>query len=200
MATSPALFRETAPLVLTKPLPYIYTKLERYETLTGIFDRFVTRAFPKDSHWVLPVARSMAKKVAVTILDRHFYSPTHNLEERLAKYFADMEAFSSLQTLYISLCPEFVSTRSFDALEISGAPSGGIALWIVHKLKLVVGALSQVLPKTCEVVWRFDRACVPDISGDLIKRKKVLQYLEAMNLAMGDIWRQLGDKDNGANK
>jgi hypothetical protein len=191
MATSPRIFSEAAPLVLVNPLPFIYTKLDEHENLVGDFDKHIRRAFPKESYWVMPVARSMVEKLAITIRWPFFYTNQVNLGERVTEYFKNIGAFENLRTLYISLGLDFLPLDIGDPAYISNEWNGDAENPPACKLKLAAVALKQVVPSACAIVWRFDRAGMPGMPPFFNDKKvAVLKYLEGINSAMERFWSQ----------
>jgi hypothetical protein len=193
MAVSPAIFSEAAPLVLTKSLPFIYTKLGEGETLAGVFDKHVERAFPKDFQWALPAARSMIEMLAVPIRCPFFYKDGEDddLGQRLQAFFETTDAFPNLKTLHISLGPDFFPVRDHRAPIFADDWEGEIERPMVQILEDSAIALEQVIPRPCEVMWRFDKAAMPTTYSDFGgKRGATLRYLRGINMTMEKAWGQ----------
>ena len=191
MAVSPRVFNDAAPLVLVKPLPFIYTELDERDTLLRVFDQHIIRAFREESYWVLPAARSMVEKLAITIRWPFFYTNEVNLDERVTEYFEDIDAFENLKTLYISLGPDFLPLDIGDPALISNEWNGDVGNPTVCKLELAAAAFKQVMPSTREIVWRFDRAGMPGMPPFFNDKKvAVFKYLEGINSAIERFWAQ----------
>jgi hypothetical protein len=193
MATSPAIFSEAAPLVLTKSLPFIYAKLGEGQTLTGVFDKHIERAFPKDFQWALPAARSMIEVLAVPIRCPFFYKggEDNDLGQRLQAFFETTEAFPNLKTLHLSLGPDFFPVRAHRAPIFADDWEGEIEHPMVQMLEASAIALKQVIPRTCEVMWRFDKAAMPTTYSNFGgKRDATLRYLRDINVTMEKAWNR----------
>ena len=193
MATSPAIFSEAALLVLNKSLPFIYTKLGEGQTLAGVFNKHIERAFPKDFQWVLPTARSMIETLAVPIRCPFFYKDGENddLGQRLQAFFETTNAFPNLTTLQLSLGPDFFPLRAHRGRIFDDDWEGEIEHSMEQKLETAAIELKQVIPRTCKVMWRFDKAAMPTTYSNFGgKREATLRYLRAINVTMEKAWSQ----------
>ena len=189
MAVSPLVFSEAAPLVLTKSVLFIHTRLDEHENLVRVFAKHIERVFTKDSHWIKSAACSMVKNLAITIRWPWFYASTADLGERMTEYFKHVESFENLETLYISLGPEVLPLGIGDPAYISNEWNGNVENSPACKLKLAANALKAVMPRTCEIVWRFDRAGMPGMAPFFNDKKAaVWKYLEGINSAMERFW------------
>ena len=205
MATSPFIFKDAAPLVLTRPLLFHYTRLEVGQTIFKDFERGYRRAFPADSSWVLDIARTMIGRLSITIRFPQFYTKLSSLHMRLPHYLTDISAFPNLKELYISLGPEClprwratlenhtldmtdISQQRLDAETIADSP-------FLSRLSLVVDGVKAVVPKICVVRWRFDKAGMPCISSYGIEREKKLTYLVHVNDIADLLWRRAVEHD-----
>lgn len=190
MATSIRMFNETAPLILKQPLLFMYTKMDGDETLAGVFaDRF-RNAFSSDSRWVLPAAHSMIEKLAVTIRYPDFYRhcQENDLGERLSKYLQDVSAFGNLKSLQISLGPDYIPTHANETFQLLNDWQGEIELCRIRNLRLAAVALQQVIPRTCDVTWRFDKAGMPAFPGPYNESGDLVKYMERINVTMARYW------------
>ena len=207
MSTSPALFSEAAPLVLSERVLFVHTKLDVFstdESLAGYFDKVIERTFPDDYSWVLEHARPMVERLAVTICYSHFYTNSINISERLEYYFSNLIAFTGLKVLYISLAPEYlpwsdsdyvVMQSIFDRREIREALYDSP---FIRKLGRAVRSLKAKVPRSREVRWRFDKASMPCPSSSypIQDRGGLMKFLTNINECMESLWTFVGSQSD----
>ena len=198
MATSPTIFAEAAPLIFSKPLLFVYTRLDKHDNLLNDFNARLERTFVHDSAGTLPSARELVRRMAITIRFPKFYANLSDLHERLPCYFSSISAFTTLRELHISLGPECLpgNRETFEEYvamtDMSQVPLGVQRLAyspFLSKLSLTVDALRCIMPKDCNVVWRFDKAGMPCIPPNITERTKVMDHLKAVNCIMGVLWK-----------
>ena len=199
MATSPLLFSEAALLVFSGPTPFVYTRLPEGETLAGVFNKHIKRAFTDDYSWTLPAARSMINKMAVTVqCPFHVFYRRCDAKDDFAKYLLDFFAsvckFPNLTTLYISLGPDCVGSTTGPNQHFANEWGGEIEEYILEKLEVSALMLKTAIPKTCKVVWRFDTAAMPHVIGPVSdKSEERLVYLHGIHEAMDRYWCSASD-------
>ena len=194
MATSPLIFNEAAPLVLAGPTPFVYSRLAERETLTDIFNKHINRAFPRDCSWTLSAARSMIEKLAVTVQCPFsiFYrngDGKDDITKRLLAFLVPVGDFPNLTTLFISLGPDCFPGTSGPNQHFANDWGGEIEEFILRKLEVSAFMVKTAIPKTCKVVWRFDKAAMPHVVGSLAdKSEERLIYLHGIHEAMENYW------------
>ena len=199
MGTSPAIFHDAAPLVLRNPVLFVHTKLEVEGNLNFDFERLVEKTFPNDFQWVPGIAKSMVQRLAVTIRFPKFYNKSNNLVDRMSEYFGNIDQFSSLKELYISLGPEYlpiereefdVQVASKEVFEPENVADTPAASPMPCPLAQAVSKLKDEIPRKCKVAWRFDRAGMPSMPSYIVDRTEVVEHLTNVNNSMERLWRQ----------
>lgn len=108
----------------------------------------------------------------------------------MVEYFQNIETFENLKTLYISLGPDFLPADTSDTNYFHNEWNDDNNA-MTQELALAAIALKQVIPSTCAIVWRFDRAGMPSMSSFFNDKKEVaLKYLEGINSAMERFWNK----------
>lgn len=191
MAISPAIFCEAAPLVLRNPILFVHTSLCPQDNLITNFDNIMNLTFPNDVHWVLEMAKSMVERLAVTIRFPDFYYGSLKLAGRLANYLWNVDKFSNLKELYISLGPDYIphSREYFDvrreledkAVGVSNSP-------MLSNFRHARNELRDLIPRSCRVIWRFDKAGMPSIPSYIVDRAEVVEHLTNVNNVMARLW------------
>ncbi|KAK3703163.1 hypothetical protein LTR37_014640 [Vermiconidia calcicola] len=200
-AVSREVFLDAAPLVLSKPLLYVYTGLKVGESFATTYDQLLEQTFPADYYWTRPIARAMVQNLAVTVRFPTFYNSL-SMPERLSTYFADLKGFTGLRELRISCGPDCLpgDRDRFDTI-VSLYRSKRLPLSpdlqdnspILSRLYSMVKAVKEVIPDTCNVVWRFDGAGMPSVPAYIVKRKKVIKHLVSVNKTMQRLWDAMED-------
>ena len=199
IATSPGIFTEVAPLVLSKPLLFVYTKLGIRDNLVEDFCQLIDRVYSKQSSWVLKPALAMVERLAITVRYPEFYREPNYLYERLPNYFKNVTSFTNLKELRISLGPEFLgfppehdafvamqeALRSDNVGLIDKAVAAHPRL---SRLKQTITGMRAEVPEHCDVKWRFDKAGMPGLAADL-DRAKAVEHLEGVNDFMQRLWK-----------
>lgn len=199
MAISPTIFRDAAPLVFSKRLVYIYTRLRQPTNLLQTFDDVILRSYPHDHEWIRPVARSMVRKLALTIRFPHLW--LDGLPKNLSAYLTSVTAFTGLKELHISLGPEFLPANSlvqptqntaYDKEKLNSNIDGlATTFEPVATMLEVVAVVRRCVRAECKVVWKFDRAGMPDLPRRY-HSQSTLQELTYFNEVMAWLW-EYGD-------
>lgn len=203
MATSPNIFDDAAPILLCDPYLFVYSKLERHESLVKHFSLLIARVFSEDAHWVIRLARPMVTRLAVTINFNRFYnSKSIDLQASFTSYFAGLATFNGLKSLVISFGPEILPSAEEtynlykDAFSPQRIASTYEASPPIGHFKRALRALKAEIPDGCGVRFRFDRAGMPDVPKYITGRRKLIEHLEDVNRCMQDLWRSVASESD----
>jgi hypothetical protein len=200
MAVSQPVFLESMPLILSKSLFYTYTKLRPGTTVAQRFDELITKSFPCDYDWVLPEARLMVERLAVTV---KFPDPyVKGMAKALTTYLSDIATFCNLRLLQISIGPEylcrdagtweeFISTYTCDAALTASHVGASVGEFSTFWLLDAFLVLRANLPQGCEVRWQFDRAAMPWLPSWVEDRASVVGVLAGFNNTLDQLWKSL---------
>ena len=193
MATSKPLFQEAAPLIFSKPCLFAHTKLREGDNLLKYFDALVERIFVDDASWVLKQARPMVQIFAVILRVPHFDN-MGDFAERLPSYFSNLESFTGLKELDISLGPEHLPwqreyySRVQDIFRRRDSREALRDSPILRTFASGLMGLKAEVPRSCEVRWRFDAAGIPCTPSYINDRVEVLQHLVDVNCCLQGLW------------
>lgn len=201
-ATSPAIFLDAAPLVLSQPILCMHTKLAASRTVVEDFSDQIKLSFPDDHQGVLPLAKGMVRKLAITIK----YSDFRLLKivSRLEAYLAELSSFTALEELHLSVGPECLPLGAQNWEWYADTEEDHLSTYLAHPeqahrgiLQDIVTVVREQVPEGCAVEWQFDKAAMPDMPREVKDRKKVIDQLMQLNSVMDELWRETAGQGGG---